>query len=137
MAADPKPAARIVDPKAQPLDGTPLVTGICPLCDRGLRARVQFRLPLSRHHVVPKGQGGDDVPENLVWSCGDGTSGCHGVLTHRNRDGESGLTFKQVGEALVDYVLCDVPEVNSYAARKKHATWLIEYYAPHALEEAA
>lgn len=30
------------------------------------------------HHVLSRSLGGDDVRENLVPLCGDGTSGCHG-----------------------------------------------------------
>lgn len=34
----------------------------------------------SLHHVVSKSLGGDDVEENLVSLCGDGVSGCHGMV---------------------------------------------------------
>jgi hypothetical protein len=44
---------------------------ICVVC--GDHAR-------SAHHVYPRGQGGDDTPENLVSVCGDGVQGCHGLL---------------------------------------------------------
>lgn len=117
---DFKPAARIVDPKAQPLDGTPVIARWCPCCNRR-------NVPLTRHHVVPKGQRGDDVPENLVWVCGDGTRGCHGVLTHRNRDGETGLTFAEVAAELVVYVRA-LDLVLKYVEGKTYAGWLADYY---------
>jgi hypothetical protein len=121
MRPDPKPAARIVNPNVQPLDALPLRDGRCPLC----RRRLVF---FSRHHVLPKGQSGDDVPENTVWTCGDGTRGCHGVLTHRNRDGESGRTFEEVAADLLRY-LDTQPLVRAYAEGKKYPGWLEDYYA--------
>lgn len=127
MSPDPKPAARIVDKDAQPLDATPLRLG-CPLCHRQ-------HVTLSRHHVVPKGQGGDDLPENLVWVCGHGTAGCHGVLTHRNRDGFTGLMFEQVAARLLYYL--DHPNlapVLAYASAKKWPGFLADYYG---VQEAA
>ena len=115
----PKPAKRIVDRDALPIDDAPLKQVVCPLCLR--------RTPdLSRHHVVPKGQGGDDVPENLVWICGDGTRGCHGVLTHHNR-GDHGLTFEQVAAALLEYVRW-IPPILEYASRAKWDGFLDSYY---------
>jgi hypothetical protein len=47
----------------------------CPLC--GTR-----RPPLgfSRHHILPTAQGGDDVLANLMWVCGQGANGCHGLI---------------------------------------------------------
>lgn len=120
MAPDFKPLARVVDPAVQPFDMSPILWGRCPLCQR-LRAR------LTRHHVVPKGQGGDDVPENLVWCCGDGTTGCHGVLTHRNRDGATGFTYPQVAGWLLSYLAC-LPAVCAYVAGAKWDGWLDHYY---------
>ena len=38
------------------------------------------RRPGSVHHVIPRGEGGDDDPRNLVPLCGDGVTGCHGAL---------------------------------------------------------
>lgn len=31
------------------------------------------------HHVIPRSEGGDDVPGNIVGLCGSGTSDCHGA----------------------------------------------------------
>lgn len=36
----------------------------------------------SAHHVIPRGQSGDDVWENLIALCGDGVKGCHGGVEH-------------------------------------------------------
>jgi hypothetical protein len=36
--------------------------------------------PSSLHHVVPRDRFGDDVAENLVPLCGDGTTGHHGLI---------------------------------------------------------
>lgn len=114
---------RIVNAKAQPLDDTPLRIpgrsfGCCPLCGRADQ--------LSRHHVLPKGLYGDDLPENLIWVCGDGTRGCHGVLTHRNR-GDHGLTFEEVAAALLEYI-DTLPQIRAYADRAKYVGWLDSYY---------
>lgn len=38
----------------------------------------------SLHHIYPRGQGGDDVRENLAPVCGNGTMGCHGLLEDRD-----------------------------------------------------
>lgn len=123
MTADPKPPRRIVDAQAKPLDGVPRATGTCPLCGRG-----GLQLGLTRHHVVPKGQGGDDVPENLIWACGDGTRGCHGVLTHRNR-GDHGFGYEYVSNALIVYLERSWGQrYRSYVAAKKHDGWLRAYY---------
>jgi len=126
MAADPKPAARIVNRNAMPLDDSPLRFSLCPLC--GSRRR-----PLSRHHVIPKGQGGDDVPENLLWVCGHGTVGCHGVLTHHNRDGASGLDYPTVAARLVGHLYSlRGGQYLAYVARKKYDGWLLDYYQKEA-----
>lgn len=127
--SDFKAPARIVNPKAQPIDATPKISGVCPCCQRHVG-----RSGLTRHHVVPKGQGGDDVPQNLVWVCGDGTRGCHGVLTHRNRDGETGLTFNDVAASLIGYA-CRVRALHDYADAKKWDGFIVDYYMP--LTEAA
>ena len=38
----------------------------------------------SLHHVIPRSQGGDDVPANLAPLCGNGTMGCHGLIEARD-----------------------------------------------------
>jgi hypothetical protein len=73
---DPKPAARIIDATV----GYDKLRREqrCRLCGRFFA----YGLGLSRHHLVPRGQGGDDVAENIVPLCGDGTRGCHGKVEH-------------------------------------------------------
>src|SRR6476660_6104163 len=36
------------------------------------------------HHLVPRSLGGDDCVDNLVALCGSGTTGCHGLIEHRD-----------------------------------------------------
>jgi len=73
---DPKPRPRVQDPTA----GYTKIRAEqrCRLCGMGFARG----LGLTRHHVVPKGQGGDDVADNLVPLCGHGTIGCHGAVEH-------------------------------------------------------
>lgn len=66
---DPKPTARIRDPHAGTVKAQR--EGGCRVC--------RSKHLVSRHHVVPKSQRGDDVDANLVPLCGD----CHGAL-HRD-----------------------------------------------------
>jgi hypothetical protein len=68
-----------------------------------------LREPLSLHHVVPKSQGGDDVRENLVVLCGDGTRGCHGKLENHEPGWERVAghvrAYVQARESRLRYVL--------------------------------
>jgi hypothetical protein len=57
----------------------------------------------SLHHIVPKSQGGDDVPENLAPVCGDGTRGCHGLIESH----ASG--WERVAASIRPYVLLNRP----------------------------
>lgn len=120
VVPDLRPSKRHVNRDFRPLDSGPLANGLCPLC----RGRLVY---YSRAHVVPKGHGGDDVPENAAWLCGDGTRGCHGVLTHRGR-GTHGLTYEEVAEAFVRYCRETAPLLGVYADRKKYDGWLEDYY---------
>lgn len=36
------------------------------------------------HHVLARGQGGDDVAANIVPLCGSGTTGCHGLIENED-----------------------------------------------------
>jgi hypothetical protein len=92
VTPDPKPTPRIIDPNA----GAAKLRreGHCRACGRraGRHARLSRGRPvknayeyvkLTRHHLVPRSMRGDDLDENLVPLCGDGTMGCHGILeTH-------------------------------------------------------
>lgn len=115
----PRPSRRIVDRDVQPADWLPLELGVCPVCGGSMAV-------CSRAHVVPKGLRGDDVPENVVWICGDGTRGCHGVLTHHGR-GTHGLDHATVSKAFVAYVETLQPTIE-YVTRTKYDGWLRAYY---------
>jgi 5-methylcytosine-specific restriction endonuclease McrA len=66
---DPKPERRLVDARA----------GLAKLRREG-RCRVcGWKHHLTRHHIVPRGQRGDDADDNLVPLC----ERCHGEL-HRS-----------------------------------------------------
>lgn len=69
MTADPKPEPRIVDRGA--MKRKLLLDPVCRAC--GVRA-------CNCHHLIGKGQGGDDVEDNLIPLCGSGSDGCHGAL---------------------------------------------------------
>lgn len=68
MSADFKRAPRIRDAKA-----TVRAVELFPYCAAcGGRAE-------TGDHVIRRGQGGDDLVENIVTLCGHGTAGCHGA----------------------------------------------------------
>ncbi len=55
----------------------------------------------SLHHILPRSQGGDDLPVNLAPLCGDGTRGCHGLLeTHAPG-------WERVAASVRQYVMVD------------------------------
>lgn len=62
-------------------------------------------IDISIHHVLPRGQSGDDVWENLVALCGSGTTGCHGGV-------EAGLD--SVCRALGRHLLQERPDTVWY-----------------------
>lgn len=66
---DPKAAPRVKDRKAT----TRATVGRECVAGCGQRAA-------NGHHVIGKGQGGDDVVENVAPLCGSGSSGCHGAF---------------------------------------------------------
>lgn len=82
----------------------------CPVC--GLRGE-------SAHHVVPRIQGGDDVPENIVIPCGDGTTGCHGDIEARRN---------KARERLREYLELIRPDVIRYVKDRKGEAWLDRNY---------
>jgi hypothetical protein len=119
MAADPRPARRIVDSAA----GTAKVRR-----ERRCRA-CGSRQQLSRAHIVPKGQRGDDVDANIVPLCGGGTDGCHGSLTSHHAatypSWLEGQEWQAVASALRDNLRDD--EI-AYVLRKKGESWLNRVY---------
>ena len=70
----------------------------------------------SKHHIVRKSQGGDDVPENLADVCGHGTRGCHGLIEARHHPTLCALRF-----ALT-------PEQRAYVIGKKGEAWFDRAY---------
>lgn len=67
----------------------------------------------SLHHLLPRSLGGDDVADNLVGLCGDGTSGCHGAVEDREPaallllansldDGEYAYLISKCGEGAME-----------------------------------
>lgn len=57
-------------------------TGPCRVCVRPASNGHGFHV-VTFHHLVPRSMGGDDVEDNIVPLCGDGTRGCHGAVTQR------------------------------------------------------
>lgn len=74
---DPKPAKRVKNPKV--MKSLHVRGVICVLCGK----------PGSLHHVYPRSQGGDDVPENLLGLCGTGTTGHHGLIENGDESARS------------------------------------------------
>lgn len=66
-------------------------------------------IEISIHHVLPRGQGGDDVWENLVALCGSGTHGCHGAVEHG---------VDSVCRALGKHILQERPDIVQYLYKK-------------------
>lgn len=102
---DWKPERRIVDIYAG--NAKLRAEGRCRLC--GAAANVRG---LTRHHLVPKGQGGDDIDENIVPLCGDGTRGCHAEVEYRTAGYRQRLRAKLS------------PDEYAYIIDKKGASWL-------------
>lgn len=68
VTADPKPAPRVRDVDALRL--ARIRSDECAACRSA---------PSNVHHVILRGEGGDDVAGNLLLLCGSGTMGCHGA----------------------------------------------------------
>lgn len=114
MSADPKPAARIVDRKAfaELHESATRAARGCQVC--GLVWR--YQPGLSIHHIVPRGQGGDDVPANFALLCGHGTAGCHGDVEARRNGARERLRAAMTSEQL------------AYVTQKKSQAWLDRMY---------
>lgn len=99
VTPDPKPRApRILDRLAT-----------TRACLRWRECAVCGEPSATGHHVLAKGDGGDDVLENIVPLCGSGTTGCHGLV--ENRDWEA-------LRALGSWILACRPDVLEYLFRK-------------------
>lgn len=106
--------------------------------------------PGSVHHVLPRGEQGDDVEGNLMVLCGNGTLGCHGAL-HGNpytlTRGHEGIRRTERGSELwADYkteridaawvkerigmtIARSRPDVVAYFVNKLGATAGLDYLA--------
>ncbi len=49
-------------------------------CERCGRSVTSLWDGWSIHHRLPRGRGGQNSPENLIFLCGSGTTGCHGLI---------------------------------------------------------
>ena len=117
-APDPKPRRREVDRPA--LARARLVHRTCAVCGRQAG---------GVHHVVPRGQRGGDVDENLVGLCGDGTRGCHGAVhgTPYERGGRR-REPAEVRAALLSHLLAQRPDVVAYADARMGRGYLERRY---------
>lgn len=91
---DPKPVKAV---KERPVRGKRAPLNVaCVAC--GERAT-------NRHHLVPKAQGGEDVPENTIPLCGQGNaSGCHRLI--HESDVDVGVAIRSVlSDVQVAYVV--------------------------------
>lgn len=81
---------------------------------------------LNRAHLVPRGQRGDDVDENIIPLCGSGTTGCHaafdGQATKATAPSLLAGTPADEIRSLVVVKLTD--EERGYALDKKGDWWL-------------
>lgn len=78
--ADPKPVARVRADLKDWETMREMLAQPCQVCGDCFRTAWVAK---SLHHIVPRSQGGDDVPENLAVLCGHGTVGCHGDVEAR------------------------------------------------------
>lgn len=120
MAPDPKPAARIKDSGAG--DRARLLFDECAACHRP---------PTNGHHVLPKGERGDDVVANIVLLCGSGSDRCHGAL-HGNPYLDVARvrwTAERVREAVGTHILASRPDTVAYLVGKLGLVPAREYLA--------
>lgn len=110
MSADPKPRRRLVLSNREYLRLVRAMLASYPTCELCFK-----RASESAHHVVSKGQGGDDVGENLAMLCGSGTTLCHGEV-ETSREARARLRPRLR------------PETISYVLQRKGAEWLDRKY---------
>lgn len=90
---DPRPAKRI---RASQADWSNIHQHFQHACC------VSCGLPYrSLHHILPRSQGGSDIVDNLVALCGDGSTGCHGILESHAPG------WERVAAAIRQYVMVD------------------------------
>lgn len=108
-APDPKPRPRIRATWSQwkAIRFGKLIGRPCRLCPEAAT---------NLHHIVPRSQGGDDVPENVVELCGSGTTGCHGRVESRDVAARSRLRKSLTSEEI------------AYVLDRKGVAWLDDAY---------
>lgn len=106
MVADPRPARRIIDPRA----GRRKVwlEGRCRACGAG---------HLERHHLVPRSLGGDDVDANLIPLC----LLCHDAF-------ERSPSHRRIVGRIIRATL--LPDELAYIIERKSEAFLDRYYPP-------
>lgn len=109
MSADPKPPARKVATRNEWEDIVSEKRGPCRCCSGTDR--------IELHHLVSRGQRGDDVAANIVSLC----QGCHAIITQR-------LAGWEVVAAAIRHSLAPLEE--RYVVAKKGRWWLDKQY-PH------
>ena len=83
----------------------------------------------SRAHIVPRGQRGDDVPENMLPLCGSGNTGCHGVFDGQSaRASYPSLNVGMEREDFVRTIWLRIEEIE-YVLGKKGEDWLRHRFA--------
>lgn len=112
---DPKSPPRIVDERAG--KAKLRKEKRCRSCGRPFGTGLR----LTRHHLVPKSRQGDDVDDNLVPLCGDGTTGCHGIYTTMRGKPEWHLVARSIRRSLTWKEL-------RYVVTKTSAAWLADHY---------
>lgn len=105
---DWKPARRVVDRDA--LRRARTANPWCAIC---------FRHGVTFHHVLPRGERGDDDARNGVMLCGDGTTGCHGLVEARDRDAR---------HAVYVHITTERPETIEYLDEKLGGLAAALYY---------
>lgn len=103
---NPRPARRVVDDAA----------GVEKCAREGCRVCGATSGPYARHHLVPRGQRGDDVDDNLVRLCDPWEPYCHHLVTTNDP------------EALAALRRSLSPSEVAYVIRKKGVGWLERRY---------
>lgn len=104
MPPDPKPSPRVVSFAAGRTKAR--LEGRCRVCGS--------TFGLSRHHLVPRSLGGDDVDENLMPLC----EGCHGAFERSRERRLAGALIRAAMRA----------DELAYVVDKKGTGFLERYY---------
>jgi hypothetical protein len=126
VPGDPKTGSRIVATKKE---WEQLHALLCPpgtRCGCGCGRRAE-----SLHHLVGRGQGGDDVVDNLVALAGDGTRLCHGAITSSQRAYDMKLNEYCDPKQVLRGIRANLGRYKiEYVIRVKSYDWLDRRYPP-------